>query len=88
MGKQIQNSISGKQNDICEEKNSEKIFWVLDGNWAHDLPRDIYKQPLSCSEVNRHLTRTLTFESDFLKPNEHMVPQSREIHKRFYDGGH
>ena len=47
----------------------------------------IYINSLSCSEVNRHLTGTVTFESDFLKPNEHMVPQSREIHRRFYDGG-
>ena len=47
----------------------------------------IYKNSLSCSEVNRYLTGTVTFESDFLKPNEHMVPQSREIHGRFYDGG-
>ena len=47
----------------------------------------IYINSLSCSEVNRHLTGTVTFESDFLKPNEHMVPQSREIHRRFYAGG-
>ena len=47
----------------------------------------IYKNSLSCSEVNRYLTGTVTFESDFLKPNEHMVPQSREIQRRFYDGG-
>ena len=47
----------------------------------------IYINSLSCSEVNRHLTGTVTFESDFLKPNEHMVPQSRGIHRRFYDGG-
>ena len=87
MGKQIQNSNSGKQNDIIMwTEKLRKIFWVQDGNWAHDLPWDIYKQ-LSCSEVNRHLTGTVTFESDFLKPNEHMVPQSREIHRRFYDGG-
>ena len=37
----------------------------------------IYINSLSCSEVNRHSTGTVTFESDFLKPNEHMVPQSR-----------
>ena len=47
----------------------------------------IYINSLSCSKVNRHLTGTVTFESDFLKPNEHMVPQSREIHRRFYDEG-
>ena len=47
----------------------------------------IYINSLSCSGVNRHLTGTVTFESDFLKPNEHMVPQSREIPRRFYDRG-
>ena len=29
----------------------------------------IYINSLSCSDVNRHLTGTVTFESDFLKPN-------------------
>ena len=63
-----------------------KIFWVLDGNWAHDLPWDIYINSLSCSEVNRHLTGTVTFESDFFKPNEHMVPQSRRFTDVFMMG--
>ena len=39
----------------------------------------IYINSLSCSVVNRHLTGTVTFESDFFKPNEHMVPQSRRF---------
>ena len=33
------------------------------------------------------MTGTITIESDFSKPKEHMVPQGREIHRRFYDGG-
>ena len=47
----------------------------------------IYINSLSCFEVYRQLTETVTFESDFLKPNKHMVPQSRGIHRRFYDRG-
>ena len=33
------------------------------------------------------MTGTITIESDFSKPNEHTVPQSRGIHRRFYDRG-
>ena len=33
------------------------------------------------------MTGTLTIESDSSKPKEHMVPESRRIHRRFYDGG-
>ena len=47
----------------------------------------IYINSLSCSGVNRHLTGQSLLKVIFLKPNEHMVPQSREIHRRFYDGG-
>ena len=46
----------------------------------------IYINSLSCSEVNRHLTGTVTFESDFLKPNEHMVLQSRRFTDVFMMG--
>ena len=76
MGKQIQNSNSGKQNDICGEKNSEKYSEFQMGIESTTF-HGIYTNSLSCSEVNRHLTETVTFESDFLKPNEDMVPQSR-----------
>ena len=54
------------------------------------VPWDQSVNSLSCSEVTviDTLTGTITIESDFSKPNENMVPQSRGIHRRFYDGGH
>ena len=65
---------------IYAERKTQKN--ILSSRWELS-PRPsmgyIYINSLSCSVVNRHLTGTVTFESDFFKPNEHMVPQSRRF---------